>query len=603
MICRSVIKTVLLCTFSALAHAQVIGVHGGIGFLSPVNNGAVQATATASSSAACVGGTASGKTFPGVGAAYWEIGTLPSVSNPTGVLVSGNLYGSNAKGQTNVTYQPNQVVQWDSFSKVPAAAAIVQMRGGVANLTTNDILALHMLDGHMYLGENSNHTSCPNSISIDTCFNTQFNKTLSPSFAFTSGSALLTATNSGTHVYVANQPVTLNGAPSPFSNSSTYYVSPTNLTSTTMELCKPACPSGGGEVVASATTQGQLQASPSVTATFTNGSSTLTNTGTNYFVAGQPAAINYSSPSTAPPAPFQSYGKTSPYFIYYVGPAPTATTFTLCATANCSSGAITVTGTTGTATVNVGHVYNEVDNTNNGGYYYQGAHDEWEFDTQLGTLCNNGTPASPSYIACNTMTPTSLATVMANTLTTAYQYPQSSCGGSCTPTYSEALPSGGGDGSAISVRIILQNILAGCTSGTCSNGGLYYLGALSSATSQYDVCSNPGGNYTGQTYNGGAGPSSCPALSAPIPENWRYGLGIWHETSLLPDAAQAGDGAWSGVGSSGYYAWIDRTLTYYGIFAVNSGAGTGFNTAECGRLVRTAFFTGSYQAGPWPTVY
>lgn len=73
------------------------------------------------------------------------------------------------------------------------------------------------------------------------------------------------------------------------------------------------------------------------------------------------------------------------------------------------------------------------------------------------------------------------------------------------------------------------------------------------------------------------------------PETWYYSLGHWVE-----DDPDTGDGAFSSPGGGGFYPWIDKDKTHYGIVArqrtIESDAG--FHSAECGRLIRQAWRTG-----------
>ncbi len=77
---------------------------------------------------------------------------------------------------------------------------------------------------------------------------------------------------------------------------------------------------------------------------------------------------------------------------------------------------------------------------------------------------------------------------------------------------------------------------------------------------------------------------------APMSESWNYSLGHWVESDPL-----MGDGAFSSAGAFGFYPWIDKTKTYYGILARKSNPGSGFESASCGRLIRRAWVTGVVQ--------
>ncbi len=87
-------------------------------------------------------------------------------------------------------------------------------------------------------------------------------------------------------------------------------------------------------------------------------------------------------------------------------------------------------------------------------------------------------------------------------------------------------------------------------------------------------------------------PSSCAsALYSPAPAAWHYSYGHWIE-----DDPATGDGAFSSPGAFGFYPWIDKTKTYYGILARYSVTAQAYvQSAECGALIRRAFITGVAQ--------
>lgn len=91
-----------------------------------------------------------------------------------------------------------------------------------------------------------------------------------------------------------------------------------------------------------------------------------------------------------------------------------------------------------------------------------------------------------------------------------------------------------------------------------------------------------------------ASPKDCLVLRtqtpAPATEAWSYSMGHWVETDPT-----VGDGAFSSAGAFGFYPWIDSSRTYYGIVAREASAGSGFESASCGRLIRKAWVTGSVQ--------
>jgi hypothetical protein len=79
------------------------------------------------------------------------------------------------------------------------------------------------------------------------------------------------------------------------------------------------------------------------------------------------------------------------------------------------------------------------------------------------------------------------------------------------------------------------------------------------------------------------------AIYAPVPstESWHYSLAHWVEDDPL-----VGDGAFSSAGAFGFYPWIDASKTNYGIVARVAQSGSGYASAQCGRLIRKAWATG-----------
>ncbi len=112
--------------------------------------------------------------------------------------------------------------------------------------------------------------------------------------------------------------------------------------------------------------------------------------------------------------------------------------------------------------------------------------------------------------------------------------------------------------------------------------------ALGAALGTRKVCANP------------ATPG-CDALSAPntdAGEALNYGLGHWIE-----DDPVLGDHAFSSPGGGGFYPWIDSTKTYYGLVARERAAegDAGFNSLQCGRLIRQAWRTSTEVTGTSPS--
>jgi len=129
-------------------------------------------------------------------------------------------------------------------------------------------------------------------------------------------------------------------------------------------------------------------------------------------------------------------------------------------------------------------------------------------------------------------------------------------------TYGSPQLAGGVNTSANNYAIFLRKILS----------KQLYIGDLLGA---YAVCTNPATCNT--------------ALSTPTPStiNWNYSLGHWVEAD--------GDGAFSSAGAFGFYPWIDKTKTFYGIVARKDSLGSGYDSAACGALIRKAWMTGRVQ--------
>ena len=63
-----------------------------------------------------------------------------------------------------------------------------------------------------------------------------------------------------------------------------------------------------------------------------------------------------------------------------------------------------------------------------------------------------------------------------------------------------------------------------------------------------------------------------------------------------------GDGAFSAPGGEGFYPWVDASKAYYGLIArAETGPQkAGFQSVQCGRLLRAAWDTGVQQTGTIP---
>jgi len=133
-------------------------------------------------------------------------------------------------------------------------------------------------------------------------------------------------------------------------------------------------------------------------------------------------------------------------------------------------------------------------------------------------------------------------------------------------SYSEPQLAGGGIAAATDYARMLSSIVSG------------NLGYMKAALGTHAVC---------------ASPSVCPgqAISSPAPpgENWSYSVGHWVE-----DPSNASDGAFSSPGAFGFYPWIDRTKTYYGVVSRTNITGA-LTSVYCGRRIRKAWMTGVAQ--------
>lgn len=87
---------------------------------------------------------------------------------------------------------------------------------------------------------------------------------------------------------------------------------------------------------------------------------------------------------------------------------------------------------------------------------------------------------------------------------------------------------------------------------------------------------------------------------APADEAWNYSLGHWVE-----DDPAVGDHAFSSAGALGFYPWIDKTRSWYGVVArraASTGGQEGVKSIRCGRLIRQAWVTGvAVTTGTTPT--
>lgn len=92
-----------------------------------------------------------------------------------------------------------------------------------------------------------------------------------------------------------------------------------------------------------------------------------------------------------------------------------------------------------------------------------------------------------------------------------------------------------------------------------------------------------------------ASESLCPGETAtsPLPADmrWHYSLGHWVE-----DDPHSGDGAFNSAGAFGFYPWIDKDKTHYGLIAREAGLlfdRPAPDSVRCGALLRKAWITGT----------
>jgi hypothetical protein len=143
-----------------------------------------------------------------------------------------------------------------------------------------------------------------------------------------------------------------------------------------------------------------------------------------------------------------------------------------------------------------------------------------------------------------------------------------------------------------------QPLLAGGVGTSAGTYASFLMGILSGTLAMHDVVVNdaqPLGTALYKVATTGVGTSSpiSDALNAAgVTEAWNYSLGHWVE-----DDPTYGDHATSSAGAFGFYPWIDSAMTYYGILARKAPQDPetyeGFQSAQCGRLIRQAWKTGT----------
>ncbi|MDB5973006.1 MAG: hypothetical protein JWQ90_5456 [Hydrocarboniphaga sp.] len=83
--------------------------------------------------------------------------------------------------------------------------------------------------------------------------------------------------------------------------------------------------------------------------------------------------------------------------------------------------------------------------------------------------------------------------------------------------------------------------------------------------------------------------TSCPGVAyTPVVDNWHYSINHWIE-----DDPRTGDGAFSSPGAMGFYPWISKDKTTYGVLARNKMGKTSYwDSVLCGREIRKAWMSG-----------
>jgi len=83
--------------------------------------------------------------------------------------------------------------------------------------------------------------------------------------------------------------------------------------------------------------------------------------------------------------------------------------------------------------------------------------------------------------------------------------------------------------------------------------------------------------------------SNCPGVAyTPVVDNWHYSINHWVE-----DDPRTGDGAFSSPGAMGFYPWISKDKTTYGVLARQKLGKTAYwDSVLCGREIRKAWMSG-----------
>lgn len=281
--------------------------------------------------------------------------------------------------------------------------------------------------------------------------------------------------------------------------------------------------------------------------TITNGVRTITNTGTNNLVPGEHVYL-----TGTVPAPFVAQT------VYYVTSAiasPTATSFQLSATKGSTGSVIVPTASSSATTVTV-----------------------MPF-TYSSPLLAGGANQSAKGVIAFLQNVIGSSPLLFNGALGAYE--------SCTNYPGNGEPSGGVAGRYYAYSTYAAQTLNGTTVGTPFS-------PITVTTST--TVSNSGAAHPWIS-NGACQTNVTSQGSSPIPENVKYAIAHWVES----DPAAHGDGAFSGIGARGAYFWVEQAKGYVGILMRVGAPGTGYNSMQCGRLIRRAFDTGIQQTGSIPT--
>lgn len=142
--------------------------------------------------------------------------------------------------------------------------------------------------------------------------------------------------------------------------------------------------------------------------------------------------------------------------------------------------------------------------------------------------------------------------------------------------YVEPLPPGGVRTTAANYAVFLRKLLIGSATPL----------RLGNALGSHAVCTQPGPACNAST-----------DTAAALPENFHYSLGHWVEDD--PSTTPSSNFAYSSAGKFGFYPWVDFDRRLYGIVArddpTSAATGEGYESLQCGRLIRLAWKTGVAQ--------